>query len=125
MLSRLMQSMAEDEELPSLHITHNFEGKLCRRAFEFCEKYINDPYPDITFPLDNQKMLPNYYNNFLDGLTLQSIILLLQLSDFLDIPELLKLICFKLAYLFRDIRYEQRLDLFNIKKPIMLESANI
>ena len=77
-----MQSMAEDEELPSLHISHNFEDKLCRRAFEFCEKYINDPYPDITFLLDNQKMLPNYYNDFLDSLTLQSIILLLQLLDF-------------------------------------------
>ena len=125
MLSILIQAMAEDEELTSFQITDNFEGKLCRRAFEFCKKYINDPYPDITFPLDNQKMLPNYYNDFLDGLTSQSIILLLQLSDFLDIPELLKLICFKLAYLLRDIRYKQRLDLFNINKPIMLESANI
>ena len=117
--------MTEDEELPSLHITHNFEGKLCRQAFEFCEKYINDPYPDITFPLDNQKMLPNYYNNILDGLTLQSIILLLQLLNFFDIPELLKLICFKLAYLLRDICCEERLDLFYINKHIMLESSII
>ena len=112
MISKLVQSMSEDDKVTNIQMPNNFEGKLCRRAFEFCEKYINDPYSDITFPLDDQKMLPNYYNDFLDGLTSHSIISLLKLSDFLNIPQLLKLICFKLAYLVREMSCEERLNYF-------------
>ena len=123
MISKVVQSMSEDDKVTNIQTPNNIKGFLCRRAFEFCEKYINDPYSDITFPLDNQKMLPNYYNDFLDGLTSHSIISLLKLSDFLNIPQLLKLICFKLAYLMRDMSCKRRLDYFNINEPMLLQSA--
>ena len=60
-----MQEMSKDEENINIYTLNNFEGKLCRRAFRFCEKYRNGPYSDITFSLNDQKALHIHYNDFL------------------------------------------------------------
>ena len=125
MMSKLVQDMSEDSEDTDIHISNKLEWKLCRRLFQFCDKYINNPYSDITHPLDDQKALPNYYNDFLDDLTPNSVISLLQISDYLNILPLLKLICFKLAYLMRDMSCEERLNYFNIHEPTLLQNAEM
>ena len=117
--------MVEDDEDKTIGIPSIYEEKLCRRAFEFCEMYSKKSYPDITHPLDDLKALPNYYNEFLYNLTPNSIISLLQLSDYLDIPPLNKLICFHLAYLIRNMGSKQRLKYFNICIPMVLQSAEM
>ena len=125
-MSKLLKDLVEDDEDKTIGIPSIYEGKLCRRAFEFCEMYSKKPYPDITHPLDDLKALPNYYNEFLYDLTPNSIIsLLLLLSDYLDIPPLNKLICLHLAYLIRDMGSKQRLKYFNISDPMELQSAEM
>ena len=117
--------MVEHNEDKIIDIPFIYEGKLCRRAFEFCEYYSRKPYRDITHPLDNQKELPNFYKKVLDDLDPVSIISLLVLSDYLHITPLNKLICFHLAYLMRDMENNQRLDYFNISDPTEVECAKM
>jgi hypothetical protein len=120
-----LKEIVEDDEDNTISIPFIYEGKLCKRAFEFCDFYSRKPYRDITHPLDDQKELPNFYNEFLYDLTPISVISLLVLSDFLDIPPLNKLICLHLAYLMRDIGSAQRLKYFNISDPMELQSAEM
>ena len=87
--------------------------------------YSKKTYLDISHPLDDLKELPNYFNEFLYNLTPNSIISLLLLSDYLDIPPLNKLICFHLAYLIRNMGSKQRLKYFNICDPMVLQSAEM
>ena len=124
-MSKVLKEIVEDDEDKTISIPFIYEGKLCKRAFEFCELYSRKPYPDITHPLDDQKELPNFYNEFLYDLTPISVISLLVLSDFLDIPPLNKLICLHLAYLMRDMGSKQRLKYFNISDPMELQSAEM
>ena len=120
-LSALLKDLVEDDEEKSIDIPPVYEGKICRRAFEFCDMYSTKPYRDISHPIDDQKELPNYYNNFLHDMTSNSVIALLLLSDFLAIPSLTKLICLHLAYLMRDMESEQRLKYFHIPDPMEME----
>ena len=124
-MSKVLKELVEADEDKTISIPFIYEGKLCKRAFEFCELYSRKPYPDITHPLDDQKELPNFYNEFLYDLTPISVISLLVLSDFLDIPPLNKLICLHLAYLMRDMGSKQRLKYFNISDPMELQSAEM
>ena len=124
-MSKLLKYLVKDDEDKTIGIPSIYEGKLCRRAFEFCEMYSRKPYADITHPLDDQMELHNFYNEFLYNLTPNSVISLLLLSDFLDIPPLNKLICFHLAYLIRNMGSKQRLKYFNICDPIVLQSAEM
>ena len=124
-MSKVLKEIVEDNEDKTISIPFIYEGKLCKRAFEFCELYSRKPYPDITHPLDDQKELPNFYNEVLYNLKPILVILLLVLSDFLDIPPLNKLICFRLAYLIRNMGSEQRLKYFNICDPMLLQSAEM
>ena len=120
-LSGLLKELVEGDEDESVIIPSDYEGKICKRAFEFCDKYSTNPYRDISHPIDDQKELPNYYNNFLHDMTSNSVIALLLLSDFLAIPSLTKLICLHLAYLLRDMGSEQRLKYFHIIDPMEME----
>ena len=124
-MSKVLKEIVEDNEDKTISIPFIYEGKLCKRAFEFCELYSRKPYPDITHPLDNQKELPNFYNEVLDNLKPVSVILLLVLSNFLDIPPLNKLICLHLAYLMRNMGSDQRLNYFNISDPTEMQSAEM
>ena len=124
-MSKVLKEIVEDNEDKTISIPFIYEGKLYRRAFEFRELYSRKPYPDITHPLNDQKELPNFYNEFLYDLKPISVISLLVLSDFLDIPPLNKLICLHLAYLMRDMGSEQRLNYFNISDPMELQSAEM
>ena len=124
-LSGSLKEMLECDEEKSVKIPSIYEGKICKRAFEFCEKYSTSPYRDISHPIDDQKELPNYYNDFLHDMTSNSVIALLLLSDFLAIPSLTKLICLHLAYLLRDMGSEQRLKYFHISDPMEMECAEM
>ena len=124
-LSGLLKELVEGDEDESVIIPSDYEGKICKRAFEFCDKYSTNPYRDISHPIDDQKELPNYYNEFLNDMTSNSVISLLLLSDFLAIPSLTKLICLHLAYLLRDMGSEQRLKYFHISDPMELECAEM
>ena len=68
-----------------------------------------------------KKKLPNYYDEFLNDMTSNSVIALLLLSDYLDITPLTQLICLHLAYLMRDMENEQRLKYFHITDPMEME----
>ena len=120
-LSGSLKEMLECDEDKSVNIPSIYEGKICKRAFEFCEKYITSPYRDISHPIDDQKELPNYYNEFLNDMTSNSVIALLLLSDYLAITPLTELICFHLAYLMRDMESEQRLKYFHITDLMGME----
>ena len=124
-MSKVLKDIVEDNEDKTFSIPIIYEGKLCKRAFEFCELYSRNPYHDITHPLDDQKELPNFYNEVLDDLNPVSVISLLVLSDYLHITPLNKLICFHLAYLMRDMENNQRLDYFNISDPTEVECAEM
>ena len=124
-MSEVLKDIVEDDEDKTIDIPFIYEGKLCRRAFEFCEYYSRYPYRDITHPLDNQKELPNFYNKVLDDLDPVSIISLLVLSDYLHITPLNKLICLHLAYLMRNMGSDQRLNYFNISDPTEMEIAEM
>ena len=115
----------EDNKDKIIHIPFVYEEKLCKWAFEFCDFYSRNPYRDITHPIDDQKELPNFYNEVLDDLNPVSVISLLVLSDYLHITPLNKLICFHLAYLMRDMENNQRLDYFNISDPTEVECAEM
>ena len=117
--------MVEHNEDKIIDIPFIYEGKLCKRAFEFCEYYSRNPHPDITHPLDDQKELPNFYKKVLDELKPVSVISLLVLSDFLHITPLNKLICLHLAYLMRNMGSNQRLNYFNISDPTEMEIAEM
>ena len=120
-----MKEIVEDDEDNTIYIPFIYEGKLCKRAFEFCDLYSRKPYRDITHPLDDQKELPNFYNEVLHDLNPVSVISLLVLSDYLLITPLNKLICLHLAYLMRDMENHQRLNYFNIGDPMDMESAEM
>ena len=122
-MSKVLKEIVEDNKDKTISIPFIYEGKLCKRAFEFCELYSRKLYPDITHPLDNQKELPKFYNEFLYNLKPISVISLLVLSDFLDIPPLNKLICLHLAYLMRNMGSNQRLNYFNISDPTEMQSV--
>ena len=124
-MSALLKDLVEDDEDKSIDIPSVYEGKTCRRAFEFCDMYSHKPYCDISHPIDDQKELPNFYNTVLDELNPVSVISLLVLSDYLHITPLNKLICFHLAYLMRDMENNQRLDYFNISDPTEVECADM
>ena len=124
-VSKVLKEIVEDNEDKTISIPFIYKGKLCKRAFEFCELYSRKPYPDITHPLDNQKELPNFYNEVLDDLNPVLVISLLVLSDYLHITPFNKLICFHLAYLMRDMENYQRLDYFNISDPTEVECADM
>ena len=124
-MSKVLKDIVEDNEDKTFSIPIIYEGKLCKRAFEFCEFYSRKPYPDITHPLDDQKELPNFYNEFLYDLTPISVILLLVLSDYHHITPLNKLICLHLAYLMRNMGSDQRLNYFNISDPTEMQSAEM
>ena len=115
----------ECDEEESVNIPPIYEGKICKRAFEFCEKYSTSPYRDISHPIDDQKELPKYYNEFLNDMTSNSVIALLLLSDYLDITPLTQLICLHLAYLMRNMGNDQRLNYFNISDPTEMQSAEM
>ena len=115
----------QDNKDKIIHIPFVYKGKLCKRAFEFCDFYSRNPYPDITHPIDDQKELPNFYNKVLYDLNPVSVISLLVLSDYLHITPLNKLICLHLAYLMRDMGSHQRLNYFNNSDPTEMESAEM
>ena len=121
----MYQTLRDVEEDMFITIPGNFPGNICRRAFEFCLKYINNPYDPISHPLDKVKALPNLYNDFLDDMAPDLIVCLLKLSDCLDIPPLIQLICYKLAYLLRDMSCKERLGYFNISDDKFLEYAEM
>ena len=124
-MSSVLKDIVEENEDNVFSIPIIYEGKLCKRAFEFCDFYSRKPYANITHPLDNQKELPNFYNEVLHDLKPVSVISLLVLSDYLDIPPLNKLICLHLAYLMRDMGSDQRLNYFNISDPTEMEIAEM
>lgn len=124
-MSAVLKDLVEDDEDKSIDIPSVYESKICRRAFEFCDMYSKKPYRDISHQIDDQKELPNYYNDFLHDLTSNSVISLLLLSNFLIIPSLTKLICLHLAYLLRDMGSEQRLKYFHISDRMELECAEM
>ena len=124
-VSDILRDIVKHNEDKIIDIPFIYEGKLCKRAFEFCEFYSRNPYPDITHPLDDQKELPNFYNEVLHDLNPVSVILLLVLSDYLLITPLNKLICLHLAYLMRDMENHQRLNYFNIGDSMDMESAEM
>ena len=64
---------------------------LVRMAFEFCDRYKTSTFSDIKNPIDKNKS--------------DNVIVLLGLSDYFSISPLMKLICFKLFHLIRDISY--------------------
>ena len=59
-MSKVLKELVEADEDKTISIPCIYEGKLCKRAFEFCELYSRKPYPDITHPLDDQKELLNF-----------------------------------------------------------------
>ena len=120
-LSGSLKLMLECDDGYSVDIPSIFEGKICKRAFEFCDRYSTSPYRDISHPIDDQKKLPNYYNEFLNDMTSNSVIALLLLSDYLEITPLTQLICLHLAYLMRDMESEQRLKYFHITDTMGME----
>ena len=124
-VSDILKDIVKHNKDKIIDIPFIYEGKLCKRAFEFCEFYSRNPYPDITHPLDDQKELPNFYKEVLDELNPVSVISLLVFSDYLHITPLNKLICFHLAYLMRDMEKNQRLDYFNISDPTEVECADM
>ena len=124
-VSDILKDIVKHNEDKTISIPIIYEGKLRKRAFEFCEFYSRNPYPDITHPLDDQKELPNFYNEVLDELNPVSVISLLVLSDYLHITPLNKLICFNLAYLMRDMENNQRLEYFNLSDPTEVECADM
>ena len=124
-MSKVLKDIVKDNEDKTFSIPIIYEGKLCKRAFEFCEFYSRKPYRDITHPLDNQKELPNFYNQVLDDLKPVSVISLLVLSDWLHIPPLNKLICLHLAHLMKNMGSDQRLNYFNISDPTEMQSAEM
>ena len=124
-VSEVLKDIVEDNQDNVIKIPFVYEGNLCKRAFEFCDYYSRNPYPDIKHPIDDQKELPNFYNEVLDELNPVSVISLLVLSDYLHITPLNKLICFHLAYLMRDMENYQRLEYFNISDPTEVECADM
>ena len=95
-------------------IPPQFAGKLIKKAFEFCEYYKKYPFKEVTHPLDNYKPFNNYYNDLMDDLCKNDIVCLLTLADYLDIQQLIQLICYRLSYLMRDIEAIYRLDFFSV-----------
>ena len=94
-------------------IPSQFPGKLVKRAFEFCEKYKKkDPFSDLNHLLDNYKGFNNFYNTLLDDLCSPDVICFLRLADYLNIPQLLQLICYKVSHLMRQLDATERLDFF-------------
>ena len=96
-------------------IPSQFPGKLVKRAFEFCQYYKKDPFKQVKHPLDNYKAFKNYYNNLIDDLCKDDIGSFLILADYLNLPQLLQLICYKLSYLMRQLDVTERLDFFGVK----------
>ena len=124
-VSEVLKDIVEDNQDKMIRIPFVYKGNLCKRAFEFCDFYSRNPYRDITHPIDDQKELPNFYNEVLYDLKPVSDILLLVLSNFFDILPLNKLICFYLAYLMRNMGSNQRLNYFNISDPTEVECAEM
>ena len=67
---------------------------------------------DVKPLLDNYEGFNNFYNTLLDDLSSCDVICFLRLADYLNIPQLLQVICYKVAYLMRDIDPAERLDFF-------------
>ena len=107
--------MNEDEGGGKVTIPAQYPGKFVRRDFEFCKKYKKDPFKDINHRLDNYKGLNNFYNLILDDFTSSDVICFLRLADYLNLPQLLQLICYKVTYLMRQLDAPKRLDFFGVK----------
>ena len=79
---------------------------LVRMAIAFCDRYKTYTFSDINNPIDKKiRHFQTIYNDILDNLISDNVIVLLGLSDYLNISPLMKLICFKLSHLIRDISY--------------------
>ena len=115
----------DDKEGVEISIPYEHSGYLVRKAFEFCQNYKQNPFQDINHPIDNYKDLANFYNGIVDDLTSNDVICLLRLSDYLNIPPLLKLIYYKLSYLMRDISYKKRLQYFGLNDEWLSGSAEM
>ena len=96
-------------------IPSQFAGKLIKKAFEFCQYYKKYPFKEVKHPLDIYKPFNNYYNDLIDDLCKDDIVCLLRLAGYLNLPQLLQLICYKLSYLMREIEAPKRLDFFGVK----------
>ena len=106
-------------------IPSQFPGKLIKRAFEFCEYYKKDPSKEVKHRLDNYKGFNNFYNTLLDDLCSPDIICFLRLADYLNLPQLLQLICYKVTYLMRDFDAPERLDFFGLNDQWLTGYADI
>ena len=125
MMSKTFINTGDDDEDEVTSIRLPYQGNISRRAFKFCHSNIKEPYHPITHPIDKVKALPNFYNDFLEDLTPDLVVSLLHVSDFLDIPPLTQLICFKLAYLMRDMSYKERIDYFRMNDSVTMEYAEM
>ena len=114
-LSKHVEEVVKDDDKGAVvTIPPQFAGKLIKKAFEFCQYYKMDPFKEVTHPLDNYKPFNNYYNDLMDDLCKNDIVCLLTLADYLDIQQLIQLICYRLSYLMRDIEAIYRLDFFSV-----------
>ena len=106
-------------------IPSQFPGKLVKRAFEFCQYYKKNPFKEVKHRLDNYKGFNNFYNTLLDDLCSRDIICFLRLADYLNIPQLLQVICYKVAYLMRDISPAERLQFFALNNQWLTGYADM
>ena len=125
-LSKTVEEVVKDDDKGGVVvIPSQFAGKLIKRAFEFCQYYKKDPFKEVKHPLDSYKPFKNYYNDLIDDLCKDDIGCLLNLADYLNLPQLLQLICYKLSYLMREIEATYRLDFFNVKEQWLNHYADM
>ncbi len=100
-LSKVLKNLANDfpeadAELP----TNEVDGKTLEKIVEFLKHYENEKPKEIPKPLPSSDLKPfisEWDSEFIDKLSLEAIIDLVNAANFLDIPELVNLCCAKLA----------------------------
>jgi S-phase kinase-associated protein 1 len=116
MVSKLVEAIApEEKEIPLPGVTK----PVMEKVLAFNELYLSKggEFPEIEKPIKSTVMadvVPSYYAEFIDPMTIDEITLLLNAANYLDVRPLLDLCCCKLASMIKGKTPEEIRTLFNI-----------
>ena len=57
-----------------------YQGSIVKKTFEFCSKYGQESFKNITHPIDSVT-LPNFYNDFFEKLDNGTLVQIISLAD--------------------------------------------